>query len=155
MEPTILKGERFLCDMRYFKNHEIVPRELAVSSYDLLPNETYVHRCSAIEGQTVEVIDGNPFVDKKPIWNYGAPLRYMPILPKSNKESDIFPKGAGNSDNYGPVIVPKGKYFMFSDNIPNSRDSRNFGFVDKRNVKGRPIFVLWSPNISRIGSCLK
>jgi len=155
MEPTILEGERLYCDMRYFKDHTIVQGDLVVFSFGSSQNDTYLQRCVATEGQTVEVIDGNPFVDKKPIWNYGASLRYVPIIPRTEVDPNIFPEGAGNVDNYGPVIVPKDKYFMLGDNVPNSRDSRLLGFIDKRLIKGKPIFVYWSSDISRIGKTLK
>jgi signal peptidase I len=156
MQPTILEGECIFADMHYFQDHLIKSGDLVIFSYDSLPNERYIHRCIAIGGQTVEMKDGAPIVDNKPIWNYGASSRLnSSIDPRKKVDPCIFPIGAGNADNYGPVIVPQGKYFMLGDNTANSRDSRYLGFVDKRMIKGKPIFVYWSSNFYRIGKTFK
>jgi signal peptidase I len=42
------------------------------------------------------------------------------------------------------LVVPPGKYFMMGDNRLNSLDSRYWGFVDRKNLIGRPLFVYWS-----------
>ena len=39
-------------------------------------------------------------------------------------------------DNFGPLKIPAGCYFVLGDNRHNALDSRYFGFVKKENIKG-------------------
>ena len=47
-------------------------------------------------------------------------------------------------NTWGPLIVPKGKYFVLGDNRDNSYDSRYWGFVPDSLVKGRPLVIYYS-----------
>lgn len=47
-------------------------------------------------------------------------------------------------DNWGPIVVPPGKFFALGDNRDRSEDSRYWGFLDETDIKGRPIFVYYS-----------
>jgi signal peptidase I len=47
-------------------------------------------------------------------------------------------------NNWGPLLVPKGEYFVLGDNRDNSLDSRYWGFVADSLVKGRPFVVYYS-----------
>jgi signal peptidase I len=47
-------------------------------------------------------------------------------------------------DNWGPIIVPPGSYFMLGDNRDDSEDSRYWGFVKRGGLKGRPLFIYYS-----------
>jgi len=47
-------------------------------------------------------------------------------------------------NNWGPLIVPKGNYFVLGDNRDNSLDSRYWGFVPDSLVRGRTLAVYFS-----------
>jgi signal peptidase I len=47
-------------------------------------------------------------------------------------------------DNWGPLVVAPGQYFGMGDNRDNSYDSRYWGFIDRKVIRGRPLFVYYS-----------
>jgi signal peptidase I len=49
-------------------------------------------------------------------------------------------------DDWGPIVVPVERLFMMGDSRYNSKDSRYWGFVPRKNVRGRPLFVYYSYN---------
>jgi signal peptidase I len=47
-------------------------------------------------------------------------------------------------DNWGPFVVPAGRYFMMGDNRDDSLDSRFWGFLQQQRVKGKAEVVYYS-----------
>ena len=55
------------------------------------------------------------------------------ISARSEKSEEIFShyQKEMNADYFGPVLVPKDKYFVLGDNRSAAQDSRYLGFIDK------------------------
>lgn len=47
-------------------------------------------------------------------------------------------------DNWGPIVVPPGQFFVLGDNRDNSEDSRYWGFVGRESIRGKPWLVYLS-----------
>lgn len=47
--------------------------------------------------------------------------------------------------DFGPVIVPPGKFLVLGDNRNHSLDGHIWGFLPKENVIGRAVFIYWPP----------
>ncbi|MDA3886716.1 MAG: signal peptidase I [Candidatus Delongbacteria bacterium] len=118
----------------------------------------YVKRCIALAGQTIEIKDKEVYVDGKrfgefydtveidPMFEEGkAKARFtdMREIPANYSQRGIF-QNLGNRDNFGPLTVPEGSYFMLGDNRDNSLDSRYWGFVEEDYIVGKPIMVYFS-----------
>ena len=84
----------------------------------------YVKRIIGMPGETLEIIDNKVYINGSTV-----PLDDSFIL-----EARI--------DNFGPITIPDGGYFMLGDNRGNSQDSRYWKnkFVYKDKILGHVIF---------------
>jgi len=102
-------------------------------------NLRLVKRCVAEGGQTVEVRDKQLYVDGK--------RQEEPYV--KHIDARVFPGEYIPRDNFGPVTVPEGYYFMMGDNRDDSHDSRFFGPVSRKKVIGTPLLIYFSMDGNR------
>jgi signal peptidase I len=108
--------------------------DIIVFRYPVDLKKDFIKRCVAIEGQTVAIRDKVLYVDG-----------VRQIEPYVIHEDDrIMPREAGPRDNFGPIVVPKGRIFMMGDNRDNSLDSRFWGPLSLDLIRGKAIFRYFS-----------
>jgi signal peptidase I len=117
------------------------------------PGKNYVKRIIGAPGDTVEMRSKVLHVNGQPSDESYA--RYTDpndiYLPGMLWQCDHRPSAADGPchptrDSWGPIVVPDGRYLMLGDNRDDSEDSRYWGFVDRRAMKGRPLFIYYSFN---------
>ncbi len=107
-------------------------------------NVDLIKRVVAVGGDTVEIRQKKLLINGQP-----ATDSHATFTDKRNTEA--IPR-----DNFGPVTVPEGKFFVMGDNRDQSYDSRYWGFADERDVKGKATFIYWSGwNFDRLGHFLR
>jgi signal peptidase I len=85
-----------------------------------------INRCIAVEGQSVELKGTRLFID-------------------GIEQRESFAKyDSGGVRDFGPLVVPRGHIICFGDNRDNSYDSRFWGPLDKRLLRGKALFLYLS-----------
>ncbi|HEX5715085.1 MAG TPA: signal peptidase I [Thermoanaerobaculia bacterium] len=118
------------------------------------PHKNYVKRLVGVAGDTLEMRDKtlyrNGVPQDEPFVRHSDPLTDPPD-PRMRWQLSFLVPGTFDwrtyrptRDNWGPLVVPPGKYFALGDNRDDSEDSRYWGFLDTRAIKGRPILVYYS-----------
>lgn len=152
MEPTIKPGDFFIADYQYYKKNPVKPNDVVVLRFPKDSKRKFIERCIGIGGQVVEIKDKSVFVDGK-VFPDSQKTQFIDpnIILKDITDPDVYPKHIENRDNYGPITVPRGHYFVMGDNRDNSYDSRFWGFLPKENVLAKPLYIYWAKDKTRIG----
>ena len=173
MYPTILEGDRVICDRIAYDvklpftdvvlKHIADPQRGDVVTF-ISPEDgvRLVKRLVAIPGDVVEMHDEKLFIN-------GQAASYEPALSKGADhltpareypgQQLVFKESLGSLQHemivmpdreamrsFGPVKVPQGEYLMLGDNRDNSRDSRYIGLVKRELITGQVKRLMYSLN---------
>lgn len=95
----------------------------------------FIKRVIGLPGDTLEVRRQKIYINNQP---YDDPhARHL-----ESPSSEPFPP----RDDFGPIRVPEDHLFVMGDNRENSQDSRYWGFLDVKKVKGKALMIYWSWN---------
>ena len=166
MERTLLVGDFLLvnkmvygAEVPFTGKHLPAIREpqrgdVVVFQWPIDPSKNFVKRLVGVPGDTLMMRDGDLWVngtlqDEKYVLHSDSLVD--PTADEFNWQKDYLLRTAEAAEvdhpsrnNWGPLVVPKDKYFVLGDNRDNSLDSRYWQFVPDSLIRGRPMFVYYS-----------
>lgn len=108
--------------------------DIIVFKFPSDPTRDFIKRVIAVGGDVIEgkgkdvYVNGNKLVES-----------YI-----RHSDDSVRPGDFDRRDNFGPVKVPDGTVFVMGDNRDQSHDSRFWGTVDEKLIKGKAIIIYWS-----------
>jgi signal peptidase I len=122
MEPTLLSEEILLVNKLAYRFGDIQHGEIITFHYPLDPELDYVKRVIGLQGDRVDVKNGQVYVNSRQL--------YEPYISAPPEYEGIWD-------------VPEENLFVLGDNRNPSADSHVWGYVPVENVIGKVIAVYW------------
>ena len=149
MEPNLLVGDHLIVNKAVFSpsatglERAIMPRrdirrgEVVVFKFPKDPSRDFIKRVIGLPGDQIELRRKKVYVNGQAL---DEPYAHFitPLSPEGDRRSSEL------REEYGPVTVPSGQYFVMGDNRDNSEDSRFWGFLPASYVKGKALFIYFS-----------
>lgn len=126
MAPTLADQDRLIVNKFAYRIGDPRRGDIVMLYYPVNPEKSFVKRVIAEENDVVRIVDGRVYVND-------VPLR-----------DDYVPPEFRSHDDFGPLVVQEGYYFVMGDHRNNSSDSRHWGLVPKKYIIGR-VQVRWWP----------
>lgn len=145
MEPTLMKGDRFLVTKRDMATRAFEHGDLIVFRVPDNPQQRWVKRIAGLPGDTVEMRHGELLINgtalkreavtdanqtegqeqARPFYETNGERRYQVLIGQSDENAD-FPT----------MTIPDDEFFVLGDYRGKSNDSRQFGLVSRANIVG-------------------
>lgn len=111
----------------------------------------YIKRVIGLPGEKIEIKKGILNINDNPVTYQIKPDVNEALFKEfgesvENKNWTILRSSDYNTKNFGPVIVKEGQYFVLGDNRDSTEDSRVWGAIDRKLIKGRVqrVAISWS-----------
>lgn len=139
--PTDCKFQVAFPPVNCYSSHTVVafgkPQrgDIIVFRFPEDEEKDFIKRIVGVPGDAIQIknkvvlVNGTPLDDKA----------YTQRIDPGIIDGTINPR-----DNFGPVTVPEGSYFVMGDNRDQSLDSRFWGFVREEKIRGKAFRIYWS-----------
>lgn len=132
MRPTLIEGDRILVNKFLYRFHEPRRGDIIVFRFPENPKRPFIKRLIAAGGDEVEIRQGRVLVNGR--------------RPDAAVVQDFSYHNQGQFGQEGTATtVPADMYYVLGDNSSSSHDSRFWGFVPKRFLIGKAVYIFWPP----------
>jgi signal peptidase I len=127
MMPTLDDQERIFINKFVYRFHfsNIDRGDTVVFWFPGDTTKSYIKRVIGMPGDHVQVVDGKVIINGKALVE-----NYVP--PEFRDDSEMSER-----------VVPPDEYFVLGDHRSSSNDSRAWGFVPRRYIYGKAVFIYW------------
>ncbi|MBZ0168299.1 MAG: signal peptidase I [Kofleriaceae bacterium] len=152
MLQTLQVGDHILVNkfVYWFTNPQ--QGDIIVFKYPQDEGRDFIKRIVGLPGEKVEVRAKQVYINDTPLTEPYA-IHLDPVTLENPGSS---------RDDFGPVIAAPGQLFMMGDNRDYSMDSRFWGFLDMKKIRGKAFIIYWSwdserfrPRWERIGMLVR
>jgi signal peptidase I len=126
MAPTLEDHDRLIVNKLVYEIGEPRPGDIVMLYYPINPEKMFVKRVIARENDVVRIVDGRVYVNDVALHDEYVPEEFR------------------SHDDWGPITVQQGYYFVMGDHRNNSSDSRHWGQVPKKYIVGK-VKIRWWP----------
>jgi signal peptidase I len=139
--PTLCKFQMALPPVNCYASQTLIefgkPQrgDIVVFRFPEDEEKDFIKRIVGTPGDAVQIRNKVVLVNGRPLDDKGFTQRIDPGI----IDGTINPR-----DNFGPVTVPEGAYFVMGDNRDQSLDSRFWGFVREEKIRGKAFRIYWS-----------
>ena len=127
MEPTLQNGEHLLVNKAIYDFETPKPGQIIVFHPPLPTKRDFIKRVIALGGQRFAMVNGIVYIN-----GVAQPENFLPLSYRGVA-------------NFPPTLVPQGDVWVLGDNRNNSEDSRYFGPVPLKSIRGQAIIIWWPP----------
>lgn len=139
MRMTFIEGDRIFVDKVSYHFTEPKRGDIIVFKYPEDEGKDFVKRLVGFPGDQIKIQAGRLIINGEEINEPPFSGHYY-----YNREDWAYGKT-------GQIItVPEDSFFVLGDNSAASSDSRNWGFVPKKNLIGRAFVIWWPPERAKI-----
>jgi len=128
MLPELRDQERIFVNKFVYRIDEINRKDIVVFWYPKDPTKSYIKRIIGMPGDTVEIIDGNVYINEQLLTEPYVDSRFI------------------DHKTYPAIYVDSGHYYVLGDHRNQSNDSRMWGLVPARYIYGKAVFRYWPMN---------
>jgi signal peptidase I len=140
MTPAIAAGGRTIMEGFTYLTRKPARGDIVVFRAKGIPHledgVTYVKRVVGLPGERIRISDGTLYINESivELKNNDGVIRYA-----------NWPGSTYLSSSNDSVVIPEGDYFLLGDNSSDSLDSRFWGFLPAKSIRGRMWFTYWPP----------
>lgn len=133
MYPNFDNGDYIITDKVTYRFSEPQRGDIVVFKNPKDESQDFIKRIMAVPGDTIKIQDGHIYLN-------GERLK-EPFI-----NSDIITNPGFFLQEGETIAVPDEKYIVIGDNRSNSSDSREWGFIEKKEIIGRVFVRYWPSN---------
>ena len=125
MMPWLQDQERIFVNKFVYNFDEVDKGDVIVFRFPLDPQKSYIKRVVGVEGDVVEIVGGQLFVNGEGVDEWYGPAEYRDL------------------STHAAVVVPEDSLYVLGDHRNTSNETRMLGTVPVAFVTGKAVFAYW------------